>query len=200
MTKGCKRAVALAALALALWSAASAAATFTARPGGAVTMTSLGSATFDLTGFSIECRMTLTGSLTSAAIEKRAGTPIGSITEARTPAETCVGSTPAPPLTLPWTIAYESILGALPEAVTGLLVKLVGFNWGFLVFGPFVFCLWKGDLGALLTLTGRNPYSSGLITTLATALPQIGRGIGCPTQMVVRATFALSPRQTLTRA
>lgn len=99
----------------------------------------IGESGIDLT----RCPVTLEGSFHAATFAKTAATTVASIRRAGF--GTCT-STQVTPLTetLPWTIRYQSFMGALP-AITGLNMRLIGLT----LRRPETFCL--------LTATERTP-------------------------------------------
>jgi hypothetical protein len=188
---------ALALVALAAAATSATAASLQARPGGAITATSLGKLTFAAGELSIECNLTMRGNLLTTAISKTSGTKMGEITEVRW--ANCVGGEVAAVLNLPWTIAYRSISGTLPEAVTAVNFTINNSSFQLSTFGGFVNCLYSGNSEASQALTHRAgaEYTTGLVRSLENALA-LRNGFGCPESGRMRGTFSQTV-QTITR-
>jgi hypothetical protein len=185
-----------AALALvALLAVTGSAAAFTASvsPAGAITSTSA-SAEFIGGSTTIRCPLTLRGSLNSS-VTLTEGQSLGSISAVQI--GTCSGGNSISVLNLPWALPYTSTEGTLPNEATEVNFKVRGASFNLGIFGGFINCLYSGDQPSILAVTGSNPYTSGNIITEPTSLPLI-RGSGCPSSGRMRATFSLSPSQTIT--
>jgi len=215
-----------AALALVVFSALAATATAASvslSPAGGITATSLGLLTFSASGAEARCTVTLRGELNRGLIGKVAGNEIGRITAAEI--VTCSqNSGRVQTESLPWRINYQTILGTLPNAVTGVLFVLTNngptetrrsatSGIGFIVEVFGVQCLYRGPVGSLLAVTlreaeegrGRGPaarYTTGLITTGSPAslseTPLFSGGFLCPSRGALVGRFSLTT-QTLTR-
>jgi len=192
-----RKAAWIAALALAigaLGAGTASAASFQFDPGGRITGTSLGVVTFSGSGITITCPVTLSGTVTSAVVEKRSGATYGAVTSVRI--GRCSGGTVAV-LNLPWSVTYDSILGTLPSAVTGVALTVNGTGVALTFSG--ITCLYGGTVSSLLAVTGSNPYRTTLYTLPANSIPLVSGGFLCPRSGSMSGTFAISPTQTVTR-
>lgn len=186
---------AVALVALAAGSGTAAAGEFQFSPGGTITGASLGAVTFSGSGITITCNLTIRGTVTSARVPKVSGTSYGEITSVSV--GRCSGGT-ASVLGLPWPVVYNSILGTLPEAVTGVSLTLQ--RTGFLMNAIGLECLYGGSITSLLAVTGRNPYTTGLYAIPAGSSAPFVRGSAfCPRTGSMTGTFGISPTQTVTR-
>jgi len=186
---------AVAAAAMALGGGTAAAGEFQFSPGGTISGTSLGPVTFSSNGIAITCNLTIRGTVTSARVPKVAGTSYGEITSVSV--GRCSGGT-ASVLGLPWPVVYNAILGALPEAVTG--VSLTIQRTGFLLNTIGLECLYGGSVTSLLAVTGTNPYTSGLYAIPSgSSVPFVRGSFLCPRTGSMTGTFGISPTQTVTR-
>lgn len=187
--------VAIAIVAFAAAAGTAAAGEFQFSPGGAITGASLGAVTFSSNGITITCNLTLRGTVTSARVPKVAGTSYGEITSVSI--GRCSGGT-ASVLGLPWPVVYNSILGTLPEGVTG--VSLTVQRTGFLLNTIGLECLYGGSVSSLLAVTGTNPYTTGLYAIPSgSSVPFVRGSFLCPTTGSMSGTFGISPQQTVTR-
>jgi hypothetical protein len=188
-------AAAIAVVAFAVLAASAAAGEFQFSPGGTITGTSLGPVTFSGSGITITCPLTLSGTVTSARVPKVAGTSYGEVTSVTV--GRCSGGTAAV-LGLPWPVVYNAILGALPEAVTG--VSLTVQRTGFLLRTLGLECLYGGNLTTLLAVTGTNPYTTGLYAVPpGSSAPFVRGSVFCPRTGTMSGTFGITPTQTVTR-
>lgn len=188
-------AAAIAVVAFAAVSGTAAAGEFQFSPGGAITGASLGPVTFSGSGITITCNLTLRGTVTSARVPKVAGTSYGEITSVSV--GRCTGGT-ASVLNLPWPVVYNSILGSLPEGVTG--VSLTVQRAGFKLNSLGLECLYGGSLTSLLAVTGSNPYTTGLYAIPSgSSVPFVSGSPLCPRTGSMSGTFGISPTQTVTR-
>jgi hypothetical protein len=185
---------AVAVLASALGAGTAMGASFQFSPGGSITGTSLGPVTFSGSGISITCNLTLRGTVTSSVVEKRAGASYGAITSVTV--GTCSGGS-AVVLGLPWPVTYNSILGSLPDRVTA--VSLTINDTGFSVTFSGITCLYGGDATSLLSVTGRNPYTTTLYAVPSNRMGLVRGSFLCPSSGSMSGTFAISPTQTVTR-
>jgi hypothetical protein len=112
-------------LALAVGGSAANAERIGFEPGGAITMS--GPLTLVVEGTTVECNVTLTGSLTRALVSTARGTNLGSITES---AGTCRDGTGLVIL-IPQIILNEVVLRGPRSEVTGWLVRIA--NIGILI-------------------------------------------------------------------
>ena len=190
---------ALALVALAAAATTATAASLQASPGGAITATSLGKLSFVAGEVRIECNLTMRGNLLTTAISKTAGTKMGEITSVTW--ANCVGGEVAAVLSLPWTLAYRSISGTLPEAVSAVNFTINNSSFQLSTFGGFVNCLYAGNSEASQALTHREGavYTSGLVRSLENALTLREGGFGCPETGRMRGTFSQTA-QTITRS
>jgi hypothetical protein len=171
-----------------------AAANATISPAGEIGAVNLGKLSFTGGGITVRCNLTIQSTLARGPIELARGRTFGRTFEVKI-AECEGGQVSAPLLNLPWTLTIESILGTIPSAITGLLFTLQRASFNLSVFGGFVNCLYEGPQGALLAMTAvagtREPwrYQNGLITMLATRLPLIRGGFGCPSEGTMSGTI-----------
>jgi hypothetical protein len=166
-------------------------------PAGSVTASSLGKLTFTAGTTTISCNVTMRGTLEEVVIET-AGDHVGSVSEVTW--ATCTGGELERVLGLPWSLGYSSILGTMPNGLTGELYTINEAGMRFSILSGFVRCLYKGNVGALVALSGTNPYRTGLITLLGTELSRIEGGESCPVTGRLSGTLALSPAQEVTAA
>lgn len=194
----------LAMTAFIMSSAAAMANSFSITPGGNITAASQGLVTLATSVLTTFCRMTLSGSLARGLIAKQRLNQFGSITSGGT---TCnpVSGTPITMtyVNLPWRIRYETILGSLPTAVTGILFHLNPVALSFNINGmpcTMTFNL-QGILSVLTRVSGLS-YATNLLRLLTRA-PDTTSGSGfCPTAPLtvgLAGDFSLTPRQTLVR-
>ncbi|HET6449217.1 MAG TPA: hypothetical protein VFG31_08915 [Conexibacter sp.] len=84
--------------------------------------------TFEASGASVRCALTLEGSFSENTFAKSAGSRIGSVTRATVSG--CTGGTSTVlSATLPWAVQYGSFAGTLPNITSGTL-RLVGASFG----------------------------------------------------------------------
>lgn len=181
--------------AFAVGAGAAAAGEFQFSPGGTITGASLGAVTFSSNGITITCNLTLRGTVTSARVPKVAGTSYGEITSVSI--GRCSGGT-AVVLNLPWPVTYNSILGSLPERVTGVSLTVSGTGFKLTTLG--LECLYGGSVTSLLAVTGSNPYTTGLYAIPSgSSVPFVSGSPLCPRTGSMNGTFGISPQQTVTR-
>lgn len=190
-----KQPAALLALATALVLVASSQAAaavrwFTVSPAGTISAPSSGTLRFTTGGIEVRCNVTLSGSLSEGIIQTEAD-PFGAITAVSSSA--CSGGELETSLALPWTLGYRSLLGTAPF-LTGLQFNMLQATIPMRVFG--VRCVYRGDIGALLALSGSNPYRSGSISLLGNEVA-LREGFLCPSSGRVTGSLSLSPTQTL---
>jgi hypothetical protein len=211
-----KRLLVLAALALiALTAAASSATAATGvliRAGRTIEQVSLGLVTFS-GGATIECRLTLRGTLATALVA--IGATIGEITNVTW--ETCRGGEVERVLNFNWPITVSKLNEAEPgsiaaNSVTEGRLKIARTSFALRIFGGFVNCLYGGttesaEARASLTHTavGSREYTLGLLTiretgsaTEARFRKASGEGL-CPASGTMRGRFEPArPTQTIT--
>jgi hypothetical protein len=115
---------------------------------------------FSATFGTVECAVTLSGSLHSRTITKTRGSLIGLITDARVGA--CArGEAQVLTATLPWHVQYESFAGTLPT-ITSITTRVIGssFRAGFFGIG----CLSRTE--AANPATGTYNLSAGRVTSV----------------------------------
>lgn len=186
------RAALLAVATLALPATADATtATISVEEGGSFTATS-SAVTFEASGITIRCAVTLGGTL-NAEFEETRGARAGSVSSVSW--SSCSGGSVERALSLPWTLSYDHMVGSEPEVATAQLLTLpvaVSFS----TFGGIVRCLYSGDLGVGLDLTGENPWTTEQATLLGASLPLSSGSFGCPITAAVIGTLALDqPRK-----
>lgn len=181
---------------VALMVATATASAFTAAvsPGGAISSASEGKVRFKGGSTTIECNLTLRGSLNSS-VTLTAGQPLGRISGVEI--ANCSGGNSVTVLNLEWTLEYTGTEGELPNEVSGVnfKVKNASFNLG--LFGGFINCLYQGDEPSILNVTGTNPYTSSTIRTNGTATIPLHSGSGCPSTGTMTGTFRLAPSQEI---
>jgi hypothetical protein len=183
---------ALTVIAVTAFASTSTAASFRIEPQGNIESTSEGKLTFGEGSTTVQCEVTLNGTVSSALLAKVVGTQFGSITQVLINEAGCSGGSiePAGVLNLPWRLTYQSITGTLPSAVTAILFFVERAQFNLEIFGGFANCLYEGNSGASMAVTGTNPYTSGRITALtSTTLRLIRGGFGCPTRGSMTGRF-----------
>lgn len=172
------------------------------RNGGNISAPSLGKITFGNGSPTIQCSLTLNGTLaTSATIS--ANSQLGAISEVSISA--CSGGSVEETLNKSWELVIKSIPSGLPDSARelGLSLRRVAFELE--TFGGFVNCLYAEEgrriAGAILALTdtGTNTYTSGLLRVDETIQLRKFRGtFGCPDEGFFRGTFRLNSTQSIT--
>jgi len=188
----------LAALAM-LVAVSGAANAYTMRfePGGSITATS-SALTFEGSGISVICPVTLNGTLSRESIELTANRQIGSITEVSIRRTSCSGGSVSGVLSLPWSMTLNTTLGTAPNELTGLLVNVVGSSFNLEIFGGFINCLYSGTGGALLGLTTTETpgtYRIGTLSALRAVELPLHSGAGCPARGHFTGSFTLATTQ-----
>jgi hypothetical protein len=186
--------VAVAVLASALGAGTAVGASFQFSPGGAITGTSLGAVTFSGSGITITCELTLSGTVTSRVVEKRAGASYGAVTSVSI--GRCSGGSAAVS-GLPWPVTYNAILGSLPDGVTAVSLTVNDASFALTFSG--ITCTYGGDVTSLLSVSGRNPYTTTLYAIPSNRVPLVRGSFLCPSTGSMSGTFAISPTQTVTR-
>lgn len=204
MLKKTKLVVMLAIAAAAMMVAASSASAITANVsrGGAVNAT--GTSTFEGSGISIVCPLTLATNLSTGPITVARGNSLGSITGVTIGA--CTGGSVERVLALPWSLTINDTLPTIERLTTtnatGVLMNINGASFNLSTFGGFLNCLYRGTAGALLTLTptsaGANTYTARTLRALETVSLPLVSGSGCPATGHFAGTFTLSAVQTVT--
>jgi hypothetical protein len=188
---GALLAAALVVLALAQTAAAS---ELEVSPAGAIEAASEGAVSFAAGAVTGSCRLTLRGSFNSLIV-KVGGNAVGSVTNLAW--RDCTGGTINGALGFPWSITYSSILGALPNQVTGLLAVLHGMQVSWLLFG-FITCLYRGDLQVLFPFSGSNPYTTSRLN-LVSGFMTLVSGTGCDRSVDLFGNTFSFTRQTIRR-
>jgi hypothetical protein len=161
------------------------------RPGGSITAASNGKVTFSTEVGSVACNVTLTGSLETEDVDIERF-PVGSVSALRW--ASCAGGELTTALGLPWSLVYTSALGTLPEAATGFDLTIEEAAMLFTAFG--VSCLYRGNVEALLPVSGGNPYRAERIRASARGLTLVS-GSFCGTAASLSGEFTLSAAQEL---
>ena len=169
-------AAALAVIALTATVGSASAASFRTEASN-ITSISEGKVTFSAAGFiNIACRITLTGRIRAGLFNKVAGTQFGEITavavnecERGTVTQILIEAERVFPIT------YQSIEGALPEAVTLIAFNITRTGFRLRETGGTE-CLYAGDVFASTRVTGRNPYTT--TGNIAIIGDNIGGGTG----------------------
>jgi hypothetical protein len=192
-------ALAAATAAAALSASSAFALSATVEAGGAVSAT--GIVTFEGSGISTSCPMTLRLSLLRGPITLAAGNQIGEVTEVSINRARCSGGSIASVLSLPWRIVINEPLPSPiePENARGLLVNFVRWSFTLEIFGGFINCLYSGNAGALIPLTrvGAALYTFRMFRMLETIELPLISGSGCPARVHISGTFTLSATQTM---
>jgi len=193
------------ALAGLLAGSTTAAATFrmTLSSAGAISMASLGRLTFG-TAPTVQCNVTLRGTLARGPIEMTSGESFGSVTEVRV--ANCTGGTWERPLNLNWPLRFISILqGIAPDEIEYIGYMIEGFSWNWSTYFSIVNCLYgfgiANGLPAALALndTGRNTYTTALSQLIETAQVPFVRGSeACPSEGPWKGLLGLSAQQRIT--
>ena len=182
---------------LALVASAGTASAFTAavEPAGTISSVSEGKVIFASGSTRIECNLTLRGSLNSR-VTLTAGQSLGTITGVE--ARECSAGATVTVLATPWTLEYTSTEGTLPNAATAVNFNVLRAAFRLSLFGGFINCLYEGNQPSILSVSGTNPYTSGVITIEPVSLPRRA-GSGCPATGSMSGTFrGLSPSQRIT--
>lgn len=169
-------------------SSESAAASVTLRPGGNITANSQGRVTFSAGGLgAIECRLQLRGSLSSSGAAFIEGTTIGAITAAVW--SDCNLGVIGRALGLPWSIVIGSMayapLTAFPLRIDDAQIEMGNI--------PFVgSCLYAGPIPIAASLSGSDPFATGLAALTPHAL-RLDAGSGlCPSTNQGNGMFSLT--------
>ena len=183
------------AAATSLLASGTAAATvewMTVSPAGAIRAPSSGTLSFTASGVTVRCNVTLSGSLSEGIIQT-ARDPFGEITSVESSA--CSGGElDRSGFGLPWTFGYRSVLGTRP--LTGLTFDMLEATVTVRVLG-IIRCVYRGNIEALLALSGSNPYRTGSLTLLGNEVPLKE---GSPCGATGRVTGSLSPSTQELRA
>jgi hypothetical protein len=133
-------------------------------------------------GVTINCPVTLEGSLHTRTIAKVAESLIGYITRAIVGEGACSGGT-ARTLTetLPWHVRYTSFEGRLPD-ITGINTRIVlaAFQIRATIFGIPVTCLYRTTAASPALGRFNRTTATGVINSVAAGGSIAGSG-GCPT-------------------
>jgi hypothetical protein len=205
MLKKTKLAVALVVALAAMGVAASSAFAIEAAisRGGAVNATSA-SVSFEGSGVTIVCPLTMALSLRTAS-RVVVNEQIGEVTGVTIGA--CEGGRVSGVLGTPWRITVNSTLPAIETLTTrnarGVLLNIVNAAFNLSIFGGFVNCLYRGNAGGLmpLTATAREEvrYTASTIDALAGInIPLFEGGFGCPANGHFAGRFTLAATQTVT--
>ena len=146
----------------------------------------------------IICMITLRGTL-AGSYGLIANERIGSIMEVRI--TSCSANSMERVLGLSWPIAFQSTLGSLPDAASGLVVKIAGVAYNWSTWFGAVNCLYSGDVLLLIALTHSGTNSYGYSTGRVTGEPNLPFRAGsvfCPEEQNVRGTFRVEPPQSMT--
>lgn len=164
-------------------------------PAGAIEAASEGAVSFAAGRISGSCRLTLRGSFNSLIV-KVGGSSVGRVTNLAW--RDCSGGQINGALGFPWSITYSSILGTLPNQVTGLQTILHGMQISLLVFG-IVSCLYMGDLVVLLPFSGSNPYTTSRLLMLDGSLRLVSGSGLCDREVIMYGDVYTFTRQTIRR-
>jgi hypothetical protein len=167
-----------------------------------ITAASLGSVSFQTESVTVACPLTLTGTFESGELPiVTEGAEFGVMSS--TSIGRCTNGTLTRALNLSWYAMIGSILGALYERVTGqqLTLERPGLNFSMTVAGRAVECLYEGNMEMLWAVRGTNPYTTGLLRSLATRVPlnRERSNALCPASGRLNGGFSMT-EQTLTMA
>jgi len=185
-----RRVVLVVALLAALLLAASdahASSYFEMRPAGPITAAT-NALRFNGGGVSVECEVTLSGSMPEGTLDGVLGTSMGRIGSVSIPRCNNGSATATPGL--PWSLDYDGVLGLLP-LITGLRLRLNRFAVAYNFFG-FIRCEYSGSVPLLLALTGSGPFNTGALSVASGAQLLLVSGGGCPTSGTLAGTFSLT--------
>ncbi len=168
-------------------------------PGGAVSAN--GTLSWSDTGglLNMSCPYTLSGTVPTAAVADAPGASLAAIR--RVTVGGCAGGVSWTALNgSTWRITFEGYVGTAPGALTGIRVKIRGWNGGFSgsIFGVPQNCLWQGDLAGVIALSGSNPYAVGAFTSDGDLIPFSSGDAVCPSDGRWNGSLAISPAQSLT--
>ena len=198
--------LALAVCTLALTVADASALSGTDSNGGAVNATSA-SVTFEGSGISIVCPLTVELSLLRGPIAISRGSQWGEVGGVRI--GSCTGGSVSGTLGMPWRVTLNdslpTIMSLTTRNATGLLFTANGVQFNLSVFGGFVNCLYEGNAGWLMPLThtfsGSATYTGRTLEGLtAVNLSLIRGGFGCPSTGHFNGNFMLATTQTIALA
>lgn len=182
--------VAVTAVVIAVLGAAVAKAeVITAEPAGSITKTSLGAVTFSGGAISLNCQITLRGTLASA-IEDVRGEPVGALTGGS------VTSCNTGSLQLLFGVAWNDVLAdvaRLGGAPKLLPIDMNGVRVSVTILG--ITCLYGGNVPTSLQAEG-SPLATRLVAVLANSLAKVSGSEFCPETIQMRGTFAITA-QTL---
>jgi len=206
MLKKTKLAVALVVALAAMGVAASSAFAVSAsvERAGAITATSA-SVSFEGSGITIVCPLTMNLSLLRGPIVVAANNQIGEVTGVTIGA--CSGGNVSGVLNLNWRVTVNSTTPSIERLTTRnaerLLVNIVGASFNLAVFGGFVNCLYSGSAGAVMPVTHTAAesvtYTARTVEALrSTNIPLSRGGFGCPSNGTFAGNFNLSATQTIT--
>ena len=139
---------------------------FSVSPGGRVSATSLGSLTFNSPLLRITCPGTLNGAWMPEYISAVAGAAMAGVTSGTM--GRCSSGSARFDTTNAWLLTFSSLLGTLPN-LTGLQLTIEDFSVLLTqtIFGITANCEYTGTVGALLVLSERGPYRTGLLSLLS---------------------------------
>lgn len=171
-------------------------------PGEAIRATSAGKITFGSSP-TIQCSVTLNGSLETESIEVRVGEPLGSISEVAI--SSCSGGAVEEVLSLPWQLTLKAVPSGLPNEATSVELSLRNVAFLLETLGGFVNCLYgeegsriAGGIASLTRAEEAGLYEIGSIRSDETIqLRRISGGGFCPTEGGFRGRFTLAGRQRL---
>jgi hypothetical protein len=170
--------------ALGVGTTATPALTVTGSPGGLITATSLGKLSFASSFGSLQCNVTLTGSLARSATLVGSLTSVGSVTGGSTANCTLAGIAilPFAVNSLPWQIALTST-----TSMANRLITILGMTF----FDPSTGCAYTGNVGT--TVNGTNTTAATLLLLLTSTL---SGGAVCGND-VLAGGFGVTPSQTI---
>ncbi len=185
------------ALAASALAGGTAAATnwMTISPAGSISAPSTGAISFSAGGVTVRCNMTLTGSLDIGVLQQ-ARDPFGAVSRVQT--SSCVNGEIESAFALPWTTGFSAVQGVYP-IYTGLLFNLLEATIPVRLFGGAIRCVYRGDVGALLGLSGSGPLRSGSLSLTGNAVP-LREGALCPASGTTTGSFSLTPAQQMAPA
>jgi len=193
-------ALALVAL-LSVTASAFAAHNATIRNAGEIATASSGKVTFRAGEISIECNLTLSGTLAGTISNLERPEERQSLGSIRGVAwRECAGGEVSSVLNTPWNILYTGETGAMPNSVTSVQFTIQNAQFLLSTFGGFVRCLYAGEAPVTMAATATRTagtYTSGLIRTTESSFAKVS-GALCPEAGRMTGSFNMTPVQTIT--
>ena len=129
----------------------------------------------------VECEVTLRGSLSSRTIAKVARRVIGAITDARVRTPCRRGEATVLAATLPWSVQYNNFAGTLPN-ITSFSTRVVDFS--------FVYREWVFGVTCLYSSTEASPAIGTYNREAAGRISSVSVSGTVPTSCGINGTFS----------